>query len=191
MPLVDHVLRPPFSEAILIPGFMRALDRASRNRSEWPEAGVQRLYKVLRRPGTLADVCGRFGLFKDKEDERHLREDWLGEGGHGWWPTEPMEALLRKGMIRAVQLLRQYDLPLASYWRIGKGTPQVQITFAISKQQITLLISTPPPRGRHPGRAVINPKMWVVTHRRSRVISVPGRMPDPDAEPRLRPIPCL
>jgi len=191
MPLVSHILIPPFSEMVLTPAFLRALDRASRNRNEWPEKGVQTLYKVLRRRGTLADVCARFGLFRDKEDERHLREDWLNEGGHGWWPNEPMEAMLRKGMIRAVQLLRQYDLPLASYWRVGQGTPHVQITFAVSKQQITLLISTPPPRGRQRGRVSRNPKIWIVTHRRSHVISAPGRTPNPDADLPPRPIPCL
>jgi hypothetical protein len=192
MPIYAHILIPPFSEMTTTPGFLRALDRASRNRSEWPEAGVQQLYKVLRRRGTLGDVCARFGLFRDEEDERHLREDWLGEGGHGWWPKEPMEAMLRTGMIRAVQLLRQYDLPLASYWRVGKGMPHVQITFAVSRQQITLVISTPPPRVRAArGRVVRNPKIWVITHRGSRIISAAARTPVPDEEPRPNPIPCL
>ena len=151
MPLVIRILQPPLNEAFITPGFLRALDRASLNRREWPDEGVQELFRILRKPDTLAKVCKRFGLFATEADEQHLREDWLGEGGRGWWPKQPMEAMLRAGMVRAIQLLREHDLPLASYWRVGKDTRQVQITFALSPQQITLVISTPLPRLRKAG----------------------------------------
>ena len=118
---------------------------------------------------------------------------WFGEGGHGWWPKEPMEALFRRGMIRAIELLREHNLPLVSYWRIGKGTPHVQITFAISAHQITLVISTPPPRVRRAsGRLVNNPKVWIVAHDgRNRVVSISGHMPAEDHEPSPNPVPCF
>jgi len=122
-----------------------------------------------------------------------VREDWFGEGGKGWWPKEPMEALLRKGMIRAIELLREHDVPLVSYWRIGKDTRHVQITFAISAHQITLLISTPPPRVRRAsGRLVVNRRVWYVAHdARNKVRPIQGRMPTPDEEPPAPPGPCI
>jgi hypothetical protein len=193
MPLPDRFLADPFEEAILPLGFLRALDRASLARNEWPEAGVQRLFKVLKKPGSLGDVCARFGLFSSAAQEQHVRQDWFGEGGKGWWPKEPMEALFRKGMAEAIRLLRKHDLPLASYWRFSKGTRRAQITFAISRHQITLLISTPPPRVRtgH-GRAVSNRKIWVVAYdKRERIVVVPGRIPSLDDEPKPPVVPCL
>ncbi|MEO8605153.1 MAG: hypothetical protein ABI629_21475 [bacterium] len=192
MPVLREILNDFLNEAILQPGFLRSLDRASKARTSWPEAGVQRLLQVMKKRGSLGDVCARFGLFDTPEEERHVREDWFGESGKGWWPKEPMEALFRKGMTRAIELLREHDLPLASYWRIGKDTRRVQITFALSPQQITLLISTPPPRAR-PGRVrmVRNPKVWVVARSASgRIASVPGLTPVPDDEPHIPRIPC-
>jgi hypothetical protein len=180
------------NEALLQPGFLRALDRASRARKEWPEAGVQRLLQVMKKRGSLGDVCARFGLFATPEEEVHVRQDWFGEGGKGWWPKEPMEALFRKGMARAIELLREHDRPLASYWRIGKDTRRVQITFALSPHQLTLLISTPPPRAR-PGRVrmVRNPKVWIVAPQpNGRIASVPGLTPVPDDEPHIPRDPC-
>jgi len=53
MPLVIHVLRPPLNEVFVSPGFLRALDRASVNRHEWPEEGVQELFRILRKAGTI------------------------------------------------------------------------------------------------------------------------------------------
>lgn len=194
MPMIIRILQPPLNEVFITPGFLRALDRASLNRREWPDEGVQELFRILRKPDTLAKVCKRFGLFATEADEQHLREDWLGEGGRGWWPKQPMEAMLRAGMIRAVQLLREHDLPLASYWRVGKDTRQVQITFALSPQQITLVMSTPLPRLRKAGggRLVKNPKIWIVAHdARNRVVSIPGRAVARDDEPRPRVDPCF
>jgi hypothetical protein len=194
MPVIREILTEILEEAFLEPGLLRALDRASVARNEWPEAGVQRLLQILRKPGSLADVCARFGLFADAEEERHLRQDWCNENGKGWWPNEPMEALLRRGMIRAIELLREHDRPLASFWRIGKNTRRVQITFALSAHQITLLISTPPPRVRRAARRIKmarNDRVWIVAHdARGKIVSVPGRTPVPDDEPHIGPIPC-
>jgi len=185
MPYVAHVLRPPLSEVFVPLGFLRALDRASAKRREWPDDGVEALFRILRKGGSLAKVCARFGLFANEAEEQHVREDWFGEGGKGWWPKEPMEALFRKGMIRAIELLREHDLPLASYWRVGKDTRRVQITFAVSPYQITLVISTPPPRVRRArGRSVVHRGVWIVTRAGKKVVSVPGRALASDAEPR-------
>jgi hypothetical protein len=193
MPLTLGVLQPVFDEAVIALGFLRALDRASKRRRDWPDEGVQRLLEILKRRGSLGDVCARFGLFANEREERHVRDDWFGEGGKGWWPKQPMEALFRKGMIRAIELLREHDLPLASYWHLGRRTRRVQITFVVGAHQITLLISTPLPRLRDPrGRAVVNPKVWVITaDDRERIVSRAGRTPAPDDEPHLPPIPCL
>jgi hypothetical protein len=190
MPFILQFLRPPIEEGLLIPGFLRALDRASLSRRDWPEEGVQRLLAVLKKRGSLGDVCKRFGLFANEMEEQHVREDWFGEGGKGWWPKEPMEALFRKGMIRAIELLREHDLPLAACWRVGKGIRHAQITFFLSPQQITLTISTPPPRRTTPGRLVTNPRVWIVAHDAGRITSTAGRMPVPDDPPPHRPLPC-
>src|SRR5262249_27323622 len=122
MPRTIITLRPPLDDAIVSLRFLRALDRASHGRGDWPDEGVQTLFRILQTPVQLGKACARFGLFEDEAEESHVRRDWLNEGGKGWWPSEPMEALFRKGMIRAIELIRQYDLPLASYWYILKGS---------------------------------------------------------------------
>lgn len=95
-------------------------------------------------------------------------------------------------MIRAIELIREHDLPLASYWYVRKGSRHVQINFAVSSQQITLLISTPPPRrGARHAKLVANPRVWVVGHDGNRVMSLPGRMPANGDEPHVPPVPCL
>ena len=190
MPRTIITLRPPFDDAIVSLRFLRALDRASLGRGGWPDEGVKTLLRILRKPGQLGNVCARFGLFENEAEERHVRRDWFGEGGKGWWPSEPMEALFRKGMIRAIELIREHDLPLASYWYILKGSRHVQINFAVSAQQVTLLISTPPPRGASPGRSVANPRVWAVGHAGRRVVSRAGRMPSEGNEPHIPPDPC-
>ncbi|HJW70914.1 MAG TPA: hypothetical protein VJ829_16295 [Candidatus Binatia bacterium] len=88
--------------------------------------------------------------------------------------------------------LPEHDVPLASYWRVGKDTRRVQITFAISAHQITLVISTPPPCVRRArGRLVVNRRVWIVAREGNRVVSIPGRMPAPDDEPHIPRVPCL
>jgi hypothetical protein len=191
MPIISRVSRPPFEDPLIRLGFLRALDRASLARRSWPESGVRRLMSILRKPNTLGNVCKTFGLFTTPEEERHVRQDWFGEGGKGWFPSSPMEALFRKGMMRAIELMRKHDLPLQSYWRIADNAKRVQITFAISRQQITLIISTPPPRTRaRPSRATPDKNIVVISHVRNRLRERIGMAPHLDMQPRLPAVPC-
>ena len=50
MPLTIRVLQPPLSETFMAPGFLRALDRASAGRREWPDDGVQELFRSSASP---------------------------------------------------------------------------------------------------------------------------------------------
>jgi hypothetical protein len=190
---VDLVVRPPFEDPLIRLGFLRALDRASLMRRKWPQEGVQRLMSILSKPNTLGNVCKTFGLFSNEEEERHVRRDWFGEDGKGtgWFPMAPMEALFRKGMVRAIELMLEHDLPLQSYWRIVGSAKRVQITFAISRQQITLIISTPPPRTRgRRSRVIPDKNIVVISHVRNRLRERTGLTPNPDGEPEVPPIPC-
>jgi hypothetical protein len=194
MPLpADLVSRPPFEDPLIRLGFLRALDRASLARRKWPQEGVDYLMKILERPGTLGKVCKTFGLFANEAEERHVLEDWFGIGprGCGWFPGAPMEALFRKGMIRAIELMREHDLPLQSYWRIVGHAKRVQITFAISRHQLTLIISTPPPRTRaRRSRVIQDKKLLVISHVGNRIRERVGLTPNPDGDPEVPPIPC-
>ena len=43
------------------------------NRREWSDEGIEELFRILRKAGSLAKVCARFGLFANEAEERHVR----------------------------------------------------------------------------------------------------------------------
>lgn len=77
--------------------------------------------------------------FTNKE-KKHLIEDWFGS----WWPMhQPVDPIVRFGLVKALELVIQEGLPLDCYWICSE--PVVQSCVTKSKQQITLSLFTPPP----------------------------------------------
>jgi hypothetical protein len=78
------------------------------------------------------------------EEEKHLQDDWFNEY-RSWWPTQqPVEIVLRHGLIQAISVANKDGalLPFDCYWLCGP--PSVQVTACASAQQVTLLVITPP-----------------------------------------------
>ena len=65
-------------------------------------------------------------------------------GLNGFWPREhhPMEPVIRQGLIAAIELATERNLPLDSYW-IDTGD-SVETIILCNAQQVTRIIMTPP-----------------------------------------------
>lgn len=92
----------------------------------------------------------------------YLRATWYNPGQDGWWHTlQPILPIVRAGLIKAVKEASARDLPLDSYWVIGSR--HVEVTIAVSPQQVTRILHTPatlPPTRNRTQKVPI----WRVTH---------------------------
>jgi hypothetical protein len=77
----------------------------------------------------------------------YLRQHWYNSGPDSFWPAapfHPLEPLVRQGLIKALGLAIQRNLPLESYWMPGgkDGTFEVIVTCS-PMQQVTRILLTP------------------------------------------------
>ena len=82
---------------------------------------------------------------------------------NGFWPApyHPTEPVIRLGLIKAIELAIQENLPLTSYW-IAAGD-KFETLIIRDAQQVTRLIMTPPtPPPRYPERLWNAAHVWVV-----------------------------
>jgi hypothetical protein len=89
-----------------------------------------------------------------------LRRTWYNP--NGWWPDhQPIEPIVRQGLIKSIELAMERHLPIDSYW--VSGSEQFQVIVACSPHQVTRLILTP---GVAPETAAAAPGpielIWVV-----------------------------
>jgi hypothetical protein len=83
------------------------------------------------------------------DDLSHFEGHWLGD----WWPDQPVDNILRAGMIRAIEVALELELPLETTW--VHGGPRFQVYVLQGAHQVTALVltpSTPPnaaPQGLH------------------------------------------
>lgn len=80
-----------------------------------------------------------------KKIAAYLKECWFNEKT-GWWPSfQPIAPIYAEGLLKTLNasLKPKQPLPIDSYWIIGHS--RVELLTLISKQQVTLLIATPPP----------------------------------------------
>jgi hypothetical protein len=84
------------------------------------------------------------------QDEAHLKNHWFNVYS-GWWPTQqPIEIVLRHGLIQAITLagdgkdsFNKKVTPMSCYWVCG--VPQFQVISLCTKKQVTVQIMTPEP----------------------------------------------
>jgi hypothetical protein len=142
---------------------------------------LQRLDDLCRNPQTrdalladlkdwqqdYVDILVKYGAAKDNV-AAHLRTHFY-DRKQGWWGDEPTAAIVRQGLIQAIELamrdpetgeMRAQPLTIDSYWvLIGN---QFATIITCSDTQVTRLLLTPPPlpdpAAQLPGRAPI----WVV-----------------------------
>ena len=82
-------------------------------------------------------------------------------GLDGFWPgLQPIYPILRRGLVKALEVARDARLPLDSYWSSG-GT-EVQVYVTKSPQQVTRIILTPPTPPPITVRKKDTKRIWVV-----------------------------
>src|SRR5919109_4147953 len=115
------------------------------------------------------DILVKYGAAKD-DVAAHLRTHFY-DRNQGWWGDEPAAAIVRQGLIQAIELamrdphtgeMRAQPLTIDSYWvLIGN---QLATIVTCSDTQVTRLLLTPSPPFdptlELPGKASI----WVVKH---------------------------
>jgi hypothetical protein len=134
---------PSMAEPIQRAPFLERLSEASRHRETFD---LDMILDDLHSPTSLVDLARRYGLLADEEEERHLREDWYNETGNGWWPQFPVEAIVRRGYIEMIELVRAHDLPVDALWITDQT--DFRVALARSPNQITMIFQTPPCRTR-------------------------------------------
>lgn len=71
---------------------------------------------------------------------QHFSDDWLGN----WWPeAQPIEPILRAGLIEAFKKGLSARLPMSALW-VQATEDQFEVGISQNSHQITLLILTPP-----------------------------------------------
>jgi hypothetical protein len=69
-----------------------------------------------------------------------LRRTWYNP--NGWWRDhQPIEPIVRQGLIKSIELAIERNLPIDSYW--VSGGDQLQVIVTCSNYQVTRLILTP------------------------------------------------
>jgi hypothetical protein len=82
-------------------------------------------------------------------------------GLDGFWPwLQPIYPILRRGLVKALEVARDFNLPLDSYWSSG-GT-EVQVFVTRSPRQVTRIILTPPTPPPTEPHGKDNKLIWVV-----------------------------
>jgi hypothetical protein len=114
----------------------------------------------------------------------YLRNTWYNQDpATGWWPEhQPIQPIIRQGLIRALEVAMQNpdtgerrDLPLDSYWIIGRGD-QFEAVVTWSNYQVTRLLITPPsPRPRALNPLPAESSIYVIRRGRD-VVTVGQRM---------------
>jgi hypothetical protein len=77
------------------------------------------------------------------EDAQHFSEHWLGQ----WWPEhQPVETVLRAGLVEAIGQARDAELPLQTIVVSG-ALDAFEVVVIRGRHQVTMLLVTPPPPG--------------------------------------------
>ena len=78
----------------------------------------------------------------DANAEDYFRRSWLGTF---WSPSYPVETLVRRGFIEAIELANQHGgLPIEGYWIWTNDASAFKVLIAPSPQQVTCIFLTPP-----------------------------------------------
>jgi hypothetical protein len=85
---------------------------------------------------------GQTGL--SPKDESHFKSHWLRD----WWPSKPVEQVLRNGYKEAINRAKTADKPIESIW-VCANEDEFQIYICEGPHQITVIVFTPPPPKRH------------------------------------------
>jgi hypothetical protein len=78
------------------------------------------------------------------KDAEHFESHWLRD----WWPSKPVEQVLRNGYREAINRAKAADKPIESIW-VCANENEFQIYICEGPHQITVIVFTPPPPKHH------------------------------------------
>jgi hypothetical protein len=145
--------------------FLRRLDAETRNRAKYNMNEVVADFDPDS-PLTLLDLVKKYKVALDPTQAQHVQDHWL-DNQAGWFQHPLNLTVLRRGMFELVKLVRDWDLPVDSYWvcypqQISRQDIPIQLYISLGRSNITLLIVTPfppPPPARPEPEATI----WVTS----------------------------
>jgi hypothetical protein len=98
------------------------------------------LLGALERGDALVDIARAFRVIRTDVETVHFAHDWLG----GWWlHHQPVEPILREGFRLALTKAQERKVAVDTYWICNGDLWECAV--CVSRAQVTLLISTPPP----------------------------------------------
>lgn len=105
-----------------------------------PGTVAPRMKQKLEQSSLIDAINNATNLTFTNQEKKHLVEDWFGS----WWRMyQPIAPIVRNGVIKALELVIQEQVPLDCYWVCAEDVMEVYVTK--SGQQITLMLFTPPP----------------------------------------------
>lgn len=78
------------------------------------------------------------------KDPDHFASHWLRD----WWPSKPVEPVLRAGYREAINRAKTGNKPIESLW-VCANEDEFQIYICEGPHQITVIVFTPPPPKHH------------------------------------------
>ena len=91
------------------------------------------------------DIFKKYSVLQTNAEIKHYMQHWFNYDKKGWWKTHPnahrFEKIHRQGMIEALQISVENDIPMETYWITGLRDFRIYICW--SRQQVTRLILTP------------------------------------------------
>ena len=148
-----------WQRTIIKPPVLKRLDELSKNLLL-----VEPLLKSLKAEmqRSLVDIGVQHKCVDAGSDEaKCLRQRWF-DHEQGWWKElPPSEPVVRRGLIRALELITEHKLPLDCYWILGAD--QVKVVVGKSEHQVTVLFLSPmvPPDAQLSRFQARGPDLWV------------------------------
>jgi len=99
------------------------------------------------------------------DQAKYLNKKWY--TSQGWWPGDPDTTfhVVHQGLINALELATQADLPLDSYWVPAAPPGVIEVLICKSPHQVTRIILTPPTNEGPKQERLTRRNMWVIKRR--------------------------
>ena len=138
------------------PRLLRRMEKLARNQRVVKAA----LHDLKTKPDvSLLELGLQHGYVTSAKDAQHLLNDWF-DPEDGWWRELPEnEAVLRKGLIKAGEILVRRRLPVDCYWL--RGGERIQLIITVSAHQMTLLFVSPRPPSGSPVAGKLRPGIGI------------------------------
>lgn len=123
----------------------------------------------------LIDFAGQAGIKFNEFQIEYLRQNWFPQPpdrrdvqgivrafeGSWWREFQPIEPIVRQGLIKAIQEAMLEDLDLDSYW-LCPAASDFEVIVSRSANQVTRIIMTPPVPVHIPSSPPAGVPIWII-----------------------------